>query len=100
MMMITLLILNGMIKTLVIDVAYVTTIEVWVVIADARYTIIMMLSVRLNLKYLLLMVNIILMLTLLGRLLWTKSFHVKNSLRMHMLRLLLVNLQILLQFGG
>ena len=44
------------------------------------------------------MVNIILMLTLLGRLLSTKSFHVTNSLRIHELGLLLVNLPILLLF--
>jgi hypothetical protein len=100
MTMITLLILNMMIETLVIDVAYVTTIEVWVATADARYTIIMMLLVRLNLKYLLLMVNMTLMHTLLGRLLLTKSLHVTNFLRIHMLGLLLVSLPILLLFGG
>jgi L-asparagine transporter-like permease len=48
MTMITLLILNMMIETLVIDIAYVTIVEVWVATVDARYTIILMLSVRLN----------------------------------------------------
>ena len=100
MKMTTLVILNMMIKTLVIDVAFVTTVEVWVATADARYTIMMMLSVRLNLRYPLLMVNMTLMLTSLGRLLLIKSLHVMNFLRLHVLGLLLVSLQILLLFGG
>ena len=66
----------------------------------ARYTIMMMLSVRLNLRYPLLMVNMTLMLTSLGRLLLIKSLHVMNFLRLHVLGLLLVSLQILLLFGG
>ena len=73
------------------DVAFVTTVEVWVTTADARYTIMMMLSVRLNLRYLLLMVNMTLMLTSLGRLLLIKSLHVMNFLRLHVLGLLLVS---------
>jgi len=43
--MITLLILNGIIKTLVIDIAHITTIEAWGTTTDAKYTIIMMISV-------------------------------------------------------
>jgi len=92
--------MNGMIKTLVINVAYITTVEVWVATADVRYTIIMMLSVRLNLKYLLFMANMILILTLFGRLLLIKSLHAMNFLRILVLGLLLVSLLILPQFGG
>ena len=92
--------MNGMIKTLAIDVAYITTVEVWVATADVRYTIIMMLSVRLNLKYLLFMANMILILTLFGRLLLIKSLHAMNFLRILVLGLLLVSLLILPQFGG
>ena len=51
MMMIILLILNMMLMTLMTDVAYVIIVEVWVVTTDVRYPIIMMLSVKLNLKF-------------------------------------------------
>src|SRR5579859_4040898 len=100
MRMITLLILNMMIRTLMIDVAYVTTVEVWVATTDVRCTIIWMLSVRLNLKYLLSMVSMTLMHTLLGRLRLTKSLHVMNFLRILVLGLLLVSLPTLLLFCG
>ena len=52
-----LVILNKMTKKLLIVDGYVLTVEVWVVFADVRYMVMMMLLVRLNLKYLLLMVN-------------------------------------------
>jgi hypothetical protein len=68
--------------------------------ADVRYMVMMMLLVRLNLRYLLLMVNMTLMLTLLGRLQLIKSLHVMNFLRMRRLELLLVSLLNLLLFGG
>jgi hypothetical protein len=68
--------------------------------ADVRYMAMMMLLARLNLRYLLLMVNMTLMLTLLGRLQLIKSLHVMNFLRMRRLELLLVSLLNLLLFGG
>ena len=46
MMMIILLILNMMLMTLMTGVAYAIIVEVWVVTADVRYPIIMMLLVR------------------------------------------------------
>jgi hypothetical protein len=58
----------------------------------------MMLLVRLNLRYLLLMVNMTLMLTLLERLWLIKRLHVMNFLRMCGLELLLVSLLNLLLF--
>jgi hypothetical protein len=60
----------------------------------------MMLLVRLNLRYLLLMVNMTLVLILLGRLRLIKSLHVMNFSRMRGLELLLVSLLNLLLFGG
>jgi hypothetical protein len=93
-----LVILNKMTKKLQIVDVYVLIVEVWVVFTDVRYMVMMMLLVRLNLRYLLLMVNMILMLTLLGRLRLIKSLHVINFLRMHGLELLLVSLLSLLLF--
>ena len=55
---------------------------------------------KINLRYLLLMLNMILMHTLLGKLLLIKSLHVINFLRIHVLGLLLVSLLIFLLFGG
>jgi hypothetical protein len=84
-----------------IDDGYVLIVEVWVDFAeDVRYMLKMMLLVRLKLKYLLLPVNMILMLTLLGRLLLIKNLNVMNFLRIHVLGLLLVSLLILFLFGG
>jgi hypothetical protein len=84
-----------------IDDGYVLIVEVWVDSAeDVTYMLIMMLSVRLNLRYILLPVNMILILTLLGRLLLIKILNVMNFLRIHVLGLLLVSLLILLLFGG
>jgi hypothetical protein len=94
------LILNKMNETLAITDGYVLIVEVWVVFADVRYTIMMMLSARLNLRYLLLMVHITMMHTLLGKLLLIKSLHAMIFLRMHVLGLLLVSSLILLMFGG
>jgi hypothetical protein len=65
-----------------------------------EYMVMMMLLVRLNLRYLLLMVNMTLMLILLGRLRLIKSLHVMNFSRMRGLELLLVSLLNLLLFGG
>ena len=79
---------------------YVIIEEVRVVINDVRYMVMMMLLVRLNLRYLLLMVNMILMLILLGKLLLIKKLHAMNFLKLHLLGLLLVSLLILLLFGG
>jgi hypothetical protein len=78
---------------------YVIIIEVWKAAIDVRYAT-MMLLVRLNLRSLLLMVNMILMHTLLGSLLLIKSLHAMNFLRTLVLGLLLVNLLILHLFGG
>jgi hypothetical protein len=68
--------------------------------ADVKYTTMMMLSARLNLRYLLLMVHMTLKHTLLGKLLLVKSLHAIIFLRMHVLGLLLVSSLILLLFGG
>jgi hypothetical protein len=95
-----LLILNKMNKMLDIADGYALIIEVWVVFTDVRYTTMMMLLARLNLRYLLLMVHMTLMHTLLGKLLLIKSLHAIIFLRMHMLGLLLVSSMILLRFGG
>jgi hypothetical protein len=73
-----LLILNKMTKKHLIAGDYVLTVEISVVFADLRYMVMMMLLVRLNLRYLLLMVNMTLMLTLLGRLRLIKSLHVMS----------------------
>jgi hypothetical protein len=94
------LILNKMTKKHLIVGDYVLTVEVWVVFADVRYMVMMVLLVRLNLRYLLLMVNMTLMLTLLGRLQLIKSLHVMNFLRMCGLELLLLSLLNFLMFGG
>jgi hypothetical protein len=95
-----LLILNKMNETLTIADGYVLIVEVCVVFADVRYTTVMMLSVRLNLRYLLLMVHMTLMHTLLEKLLLIKSLHAMILIRMHVLGLLLVSSLILLLFGG
>jgi hypothetical protein len=95
-----LLILNKMTKKHLIAGDYVLTVEISVVFADVRYMVMMMLLVRLNLRYLLLMVNMTLMLTLLGRLRLINSLHVMSFLRMRELELLLVSLLNLLLFGG
>jgi hypothetical protein len=87
-------------QMLIIGVVYAIIVEVSVVTADVRYPIIMMLSARLNLKYLLLMVSMILMHTLLGKLPLTKSLHVTIFLRILVLGLILVSLPILPPFGG
>src|SRR6185369_12952850 len=79
---------------------YARTVEVWVDIVHVRYIIMTMLSVRLNLRYLLLMVNMTLMLILLGRWLLNKSLLVMIFLKMHVSGLQLVNSLILLPFGG
>jgi hypothetical protein len=55
---------------------------------------------KIKLRYLLLPVNMILMLTLLGRLLLIKDLTVMNFMRIHVLGLLLVSLLIFLLFGG
>src|SRR6187551_188354 len=99
MTMHTVWILKSMTKILLAG-GYVIIAEVWVVIVDARYMVMMMLLARLNLRYLLLMVNMILMLILLGKLLLIKNLHAMNFLKLHVLGLLLVSLQILLLFGG
>jgi hypothetical protein len=49
---IMLLVLNKMTKKHLIVGDYVLTVEVWVVFADVRYIVMMMLLVRLNLIYL------------------------------------------------
>src|SRR6266540_439303 len=89
LMMSILLILNMMIEKLVF---------IWVI--DVRYATTIMLLVRLNLRYLLLMVNIIPMRTLLGRLLLIKNLHVMNFLRIKGLGLQPVSSLILLLCGG
>jgi hypothetical protein len=94
-----LLILNKMNKTLTIADGYALIVEVWVVFADVRYTTMMMLSARLNLRYLLLMVHMTLMHTLLGKLLLIKTLDALIFLRMHVLGLLLVSSLIFLLFG-
>jgi hypothetical protein len=95
-----LLILNRMNKTLAITAGYALIVEVWVVFAAMRYATMMMLSARLNLRYLLFKVHMTLMHTLLGKLLLIKSLHAMIFLRMHVLGLLLVSSLILLLFGG
>jgi hypothetical protein len=83
--MIMLLILNKMTKKVLIADDYVLIVEVWVVIADVGYMVMMMLLVRLNLRYLLLIVNVILMHILLRRLLLIKSLHIMKFLKAHVL---------------
>jgi hypothetical protein len=84
-----------------INDGYVLIVEVWVdSTEDVRYMLKMMHLVIFNLRYLLLPVNMILMLTLLGRLLLIKNLNVMNFLRIHVLGQLLVSLLILLLFGG
>jgi hypothetical protein len=78
-------------KTLAIAAGYALIVEVWVVFVTVRYATMMMLSARLNLRYLLLMVHMTLMHTLLGKLLLIKSLHAMIFLRMHVLGLLLVS---------
>jgi hypothetical protein len=79
---------------------YVVTVEVWVDNVHMRYITMTLLSVRKNLRYPLLMVNIIPMFILLGRWLLNKSLLVIIFLKMHVLGLQLVNSLILLPFGG
>src|SRR6266540_6292765 len=79
LMMSILLILNMMTEKLVFVDGCIAIVKEWVVYV--RYATTMMLLVRLNLRYLLLMVNIILMHTLLGRLMLIKNLHVMNFLR-------------------
>jgi hypothetical protein len=79
---------------------YARTVEVWVDSVHVRYITMTMLSVRLNLRYPLLLVNMNLMLILLGRWLLNKSLLVMTYLKMHVLGLQLVNSPILLPFGG
>src|SRR5205809_490149 len=74
LMMSILLILNMMTEKLVFIDGCIAIMKEWVI--DVRYATTMMLLVRLNLRYLLLMVNIIPMHTLLGRLLLSKNLHV------------------------
>jgi hypothetical protein len=95
-----LLILNKTNKTLTIADGYALIVEVWVVFADVRYTTMMILSARLNLRYLILMVHMTLMHRFFGKLLLIKSLHAMIFLRMHVLGLLLVRSLILLLFGG
>jgi hypothetical protein len=95
-----LLILNKMNKMLAIADGYALIVEVWVVFVDVRYATIMTLSARLNLRYLLLMVQMTLMHTLLRKLLLIKSLLAMIFLRMHVLGLLLMSSLILLLFGG
>jgi hypothetical protein len=95
-----LLILNKMNKMLTNADGYALIIEVRVVCVDVRYATMMMLSARLNLRYLLLMVHMTLMHTLFRKLLLIKSLHAMIFLRMHVLGLLLVGSLILLLFGG
>src|SRR5512140_3064340 len=95
-----LLTLNKMIEMLEIVDGYTTIDEVWVVAADARYATMMMLFLKLNLRFLLLMENMILMRTSLGRLLLTKNLHAMSFLRALELELLRVSSPILLRFGG
>jgi hypothetical protein len=86
--------------TLAITDGYALVLEVCMVFAHVRYTTMMMLSVRLNLRYLFLMVHMTLMHTLLEKFLLIKSLHAMIFLRMHVLGLLLVSSLILLLFGG
>src|SRR6266542_201809 len=79
LMMSILLILNMMIEKLVFVDGCVTIVKEWVI--DVRYATTMMCLGRLNLRYLLLLVNIIPMHTLLGRLLLIKNLHVMDFLR-------------------
>ncbi len=89
--------LNKMIEMLLIVDNYAIIIEVWVVTANARYAIMMMFFfLKLNLRYLLLMENMIPMRTFLGRLLLTKNLHGMIFLRI--LKLLVSSL-IFLRFG-
>jgi hypothetical protein len=67
---------------------------------DARYAILMMLFINSSLRYHLLMLNMILMHIFLGNWPLNKNLHVLNSLRMIGLEQPLVNLLILLPYGG
>jgi hypothetical protein len=69
-------------------------------IDDMRYATMMMLFINSNLKYHLLMPNIILMLIFLGNWLLNKNLHALNFLKMLGLEQALVNSLILLLFGG
>jgi hypothetical protein len=85
-------------EKLVFVEGYITIVKVRIV--DVTYETMMMLLVRLNLRYLLLMVNLILMHTLHGRLLLIKNLHAMNFLRIKESGLQLVSSLILLLFGG
>src|SRR6266508_1403843 len=98
LMMSILLILNMMAEKLVFVDGCVAIVKEWVI--DVRYATTMMLLVRLNLRYLLLMVNIIPMHTLLGRLLLIQNLHVMNFLRIKGLGLQPVSSLILVLCGG
>jgi hypothetical protein len=87
-------------STIATDVGYIIIVEVRAVIVDVICMAMMMFSVRLNLRYLLLMANMIPMLTLLGKLLLIKSLHAMNFLKLHVLGLLRASSLILLRFGG
>jgi hypothetical protein len=69
-------------------------------IDDVRYATMMMLFINSNLKYHLLMANMILMLIFLGNWLLNKNLHALNFLKMLGLEQPLVNSLILLLFGG
>src|SRR6266508_5226395 len=94
LMMSILLILNKMTEKLVFVDGCVAIVKEWVI--DVKYATTMMILVRLNLRYLLLMVNIIPMHTLLGRLLLIKNLHVMNFMRIKGLGLQPVSSLILL----
>jgi hypothetical protein len=71
-----------------------------VAIDDVRYTITMMLLINSNLRYHLLLANMIQMLIFLGNCPLNKNLHVLNSPKMLGLEQPLVNSLILLLFGG
>jgi hypothetical protein len=85
-----------------------TTLAIWyniitmagMAIDDVRYATMMMLFINSSLKYHLLMVNMILMLTFLGNWLLNKNLHDLNFQKMLGLEQSLLNSLILLLFGG
>jgi hypothetical protein len=93
-----LLIQNLMTTTL--TVRYSIIVMAGVAIDDVRYTIMMMFFINSNLKYHLLMANMILMLIFLRNWLLNKNLHALNFLKMLGLEQSLVNSLILLLFGG